>query len=112
MTLSIPPTRNHKQLAAWINTQQFVDDKKRPVRATVESRRVSTDRKAGRLRVPGKGRQGLLLKIVLIDTPAPTGDWWYDRRRGILFEHNSGETYRRHDEAREWVAKNLQRKGR
>lgn len=102
--LAIPPTRNHRQLANWINEHKLVDSQGRPVTAKIERRRTSTDRKiAGtRLRRPGKGRQGLLLEIWPIGA-----DTWRPEQR--LFRHESSETYRRHDEAREWIEKNLRR---
>ena len=103
-SLKIPPTRNHRQLANWINEHQLVDSNGRLVCARVERWRTNTDRKIGRLRWPGKGRQGLLLEIWLVDPPPKLP---YDQRR--LFRHESGETYRRHSEAREWVEKNLRR---
>ncbi len=103
-SLKIPPTRNHRQLANWINEHQLVDDRGRRVCAKVERWRTSTDRKIGRLRWPGKGRQGLLLEIWLADPPSTLP---YTERR--LYRHESSETYRRHSEAREWVEKNLRR---
>ena len=106
-SLKIPLTRNHRQLANWINEQQLVDSRGRRVCAKVEQRRTSTDRKVGRLRWPGKGRQGLLLEIWLVDPPPKLS---YEERR--LYRHESSETYRRHSEAREWVEKNLRRRVR
>jgi hypothetical protein len=50
-----------------------------------------TDRKIGRLRVPGKGRRGNRLLV---------------RRRSdkrIVFDHNAAETYRSNDEVEYWV---------
>ena len=35
-SVKLPPTRNHRQLAAWINAQQLVDDRGRPVLARVD----------------------------------------------------------------------------
>lgn len=96
--LKLPPTRNHRQLADWINTQDLVDESRRAVRAAVQQWTSSTDTKIGRLRIAGKGRRGLRLEI------KPT------KSMNVLYSHESGETYRRHEEAREWVAKNLQRK--
>ena len=102
MTLKLPPTRNHRQLADWINANKLVDDQGRLVEARVDSWRTNTDRKIGRLRWPGKGRQGLLLEIW------PVGAVFYPDQR--LFRHESSGTYRRHREAREWVERNLRRK--
>lgn len=105
-SLKIPPTRNHRQLANWINAHTLVDDRGRLVRAQVDRIRTSTDRKIGRLRWPGKGRQGLILEIWLVDPPRQRSA---ERR---LYRHESSETYRRHSEAREWVEKNLRRQAR
>jgi hypothetical protein len=102
MTLKLPPTRNHRQLANWINTNKLVDDQGRRVEARVTNWRTNTDRKIGRLRWPGKGREGLLLEIW------PVGSFWHPDQR--LFRHESSETYRRHSEARQWVEENLRRK--
>jgi len=99
-----PPTRNHRQLADWINVQKLVDDRGRPVEARVDRVTTNTDRQlAGtRLRHVGRGRQGLVLEIW------PVGaDTW--RREQRLFRHESSETYRRHEEARAWVEQNLRR---
>lgn len=108
--LTLPPTRNHRQLANWINAQNLVDEKRRAVRADVQQWTSNTDTKIGRLRQAGKGRRGLRLEIKLVKTPEPTNDWFANRHLGILFQHESGETYRRHEEAREWVGKNLHSK--
>ncbi len=94
---SIPPTRNHRQLAAWINSKRVYDRLGRRVVAIVDSWRASTDRPAGRLRIAGKGRDGLRLRI--------RAEFAY--RDPDLFEHKSSETYRTHQEARDWVAQNL-----
>ena len=104
-SLKIPPTRNHRQLANWINEHTLVDSHGRRVCAQVQSWRTSTDRKIGRLRWPGKGRQGLILEIWLVDPPHKLS---YAERR--LYRHESSETYRRHSEAREWVEKHLRRR--
>lgn len=108
--LKLPPTRNHRQLAIWINEHKLVDNRGRLVCARVNRVRTSTDRKVGRLRRPGKGRQGLLLEIWLLEppsslpTPQPTKSHYEARR---LYRHESSETYRRHSEAREWVEQHL-----
>lgn len=102
--IAIPPTRNHRQLAAWVNSKRLFDRFGNRVCAKVSAGRVSTDRKlAGtRLRRAGRGRASLRLEIwidggSLLDPAAK------------LFEHESGETYRRHGEARAWIAQNLHR---
>jgi hypothetical protein len=105
--MKIPPTRNHRQLAKWINENKLVYSLERKrVRATVMSYRNSTDTKiAGtRFRRQGKGRQGLLLEI-LVDEGDPIG------HPACIYRHESGETYRRHSEAREWVEKYLRKAG-
>jgi len=106
--VKLPPTRNHRQLAAWINEHKLVDSKGRPVIARVERVRTNTDsRVAGtRFRRVGKGREGLRLEIwpvgasMFKPTLAPSE---------CLFSHTSSETYRKHSEAREWVETNLRR---
>ena len=94
--LKLPPTRNHRQLAAWINEQKLVDESGRPVAASVDRVRTNTDRKipGTRLRSPGKGRVGLSLEI----WPVGAETWRVEQR---LYRHESSETYRRHSEARE-----------
>lgn len=104
--LLLPPTRNHRQIAAWINAQGLVDDRGRPVVARVDSVTTNTDtRVAGtRFRRVGRGRRGLVLEIWPRDAktfmPPPE-----DR----LFRHESSGTYRRHSEARAWVEQHLRR---
>ena len=98
--LIIPPTRTHRQLAAWINANELTFEG-HAVAAKIEPSYTNTDRKIGRLRWPGKGRRGLKLTI------------WYERLgRQPVFEHDSSETYRRHKEARWWCETNLERKRR
>jgi len=104
--LNIPPTKNHRQLAAWINRVHLVDNKGRTVVATVERRKYNTDRhpKGVRYRIEGRGRWGLVFEIWLLARTEPV-DHWHDHNR--LYSHNSGETYRKHEEARRWVTENL-----
>ncbi|HSX23319.1 MAG TPA: hypothetical protein VLE97_11150 [Gaiellaceae bacterium] len=102
--MTIPPTRNHRQLANWINAHGLVDDRGRPVSARVDRVTTNTDtRVAGtRFRRVGRGRRGLVLEIW------PVGaDTWKPELR--LYRHESSETYRRHSEARRWVEENLRR---
>jgi len=100
--LIIPPTRNHRQLAVWINAQELVDLKDRPIVASVtrEKNDTGSNIKGTRLRRPGKGRWGLVLEI-----------WLKDRKlkHDCLFEHHAAETYRTHSEARSWAASNLKK---
>ena len=103
--MTIPPTRNHRQLASWINAHKLVDDRGRPVCARVESIQTNTDgRVAGtRFRRIGKGRQGLVLEIWPADAKLLA------RTEERLYRHESSETYRKHSEARAWVEQNLRR---
>jgi hypothetical protein len=103
--LVLPPTRNHRQLADWINTQQIVDSLGRPVAARVDRVTTSTDsRVAGtRFRRIGKGRTGLVLEIW------PAHAKILSRPEERLYRHASSETYRRHSEARTWIEQNLRR---
>jgi hypothetical protein len=102
--LTIPPTRNHRQIANWVNAQQLVDDHGRLVEARGARITTNTDRfLAGtRLRHEGRGRHGLLLEI----WPRDTDPWDTDQR---LYSHESSGTYRRHSEARAWIEQNLRR---
>jgi hypothetical protein len=104
--LALPPTRNHRQLANWINAQKLVDDRGRPVAARVDRITTSTDsRVAGtRFRRIGKGRPGLVLEIWLVEKPMHL-----PHAEARLYRHESSETYRRHSEARAWVEQNLRR---
>lgn len=57
--------------------------------ARVEPWSYNTDRKIGRLRHPGKGREGNRLVV---------------RLQGVeVFVHNAAETYRHNDEVEEWL---------
>jgi hypothetical protein len=99
LPLVIPPTKNHRQLAAWVNQADLVDAKGRSVRATVDEWKTNTDQKMGRLRWPGKGRRGLMLRL-------------YAKRRRPkpdeqIYENESGLWYARHDEARGWIVRHL-----
>jgi hypothetical protein len=99
----IPATRNHRQLAAWVNLKKLFSDDGRPVTAVVTQGWSSTDRKlAGtRLRVAGKGRSGLRLTLYV-----PRSKRARDGQM-ILYQHDMSETYRQHSEARHWIENNL-----
>ena len=100
--LKLPPTRNHRQLANWINEHKLVDDRGRQVAARIERVKTSTDRRVvgTRFRRVGKGRQGLRLEIWL-------AGFSLFQPEARLYRHESSETYRRHDEARAWVEQHL-----
>lgn len=102
--MKLPPTRNHRQLADWVNAHKLVDGQGRPVCARVERVTTNTDtRVAGtRFRRVGRGRPGLLLEIW------PVGASVLDPERR-LYRHESSGTYRRHSEARAWIEQNLRR---
>lgn len=100
--MKLPPTRDHRQLANWINVHELVDMRGRPVSARVERITTNTDSSVAgtRLRRVGKGRRGMLLEIWPIGASILDPD---ER----LYRHASSETYRRHAEARAWVEQNL-----
>ena len=50
----------------------------------------NTDRKCGRLRIPGKGRAGYVIRI-------------YNANGDQLLSHHSGETYRKNYEVEHWI---------
>jgi len=105
--VKIPPTRNHRQLASWVNDAKLVDDRGRKVVARVDSVVTNTDTKVAgtRFRRIGRGRQGLVLEIWLADPPPRLP---FEERR--LYRHESSETYRRHGEARRWIEDNLRQR--
>lgn len=88
--------RRLKTIARWINENLGVNG----FRAEIERGFCNTDRKlAGtRLRIPGQGRWGNRLMV-------------YQAGEGLVFDHNSAETYRCNDEVEEWLAKLLGRMG-
>lgn len=100
--MKIPPTKNHRQLAKWINATQLYTVVGQRVCARVSAGRVNTDSKLAGTRLirKGRGRASLRLEIWI-----DGGSMWDPSHR--LFEHESGETYRRHSEARAWIEKNL-----
>ena len=81
-----PKARTLKKIAEWVNSNPSLG-----LAANTRSVVYSTDRKAGRLRIPGKGRKGVLLTLT-------------DESGKILFSHNSGETYRCNFEVERWLA--------
>lgn len=104
--MKLPPTRNHRQLAAWINSRRLVDVHGREVCARVDAITTNTDtRVAGtRQRRIGRGRPGIVLEILL------NGASLFDPS-ARLYRHESSGTYRRHAEARVWVEQNLRSAG-
>lgn len=104
--LVLPPTRNHRQLAAFVNAEKLVDEKGRLVVARVERVTTNTDtRVAGtNFRRIGRGRKGLLLEIWPAHAPLFMPD-----PAERLFRHESSGTYRKHSEARRWIEQNLRR---
>jgi hypothetical protein len=60
------------------------------LRAKVVPGYCNTDRKAGRLRVPGKGRHGN--RLIVTDVTGKT-----------ILDHNGAETYRSNDEVERWL---------
>lgn len=79
--------RRIKTIAEWINAN--MDGYK----AEIIEGFCDTDRKAGRLRIPGKGRYGNRLIV---------------RKAGaVVLDHNSAETYRRNEEIEEWLDREL-----
>lgn len=104
----LPPTRTARQLAAWVNAHPVVDGGRRRVRAKVERSHSSTDRQIGRLRWPGKGRSGVRLTLYAYDSNN-------DQTGGLpveIYQHDTSETYRTHDEARQWISTHLTLKRR
>lgn len=75
--------RRLKQIAEWINANMP------NYTAEIVEGYCDTDRKAGRLRIPGKGRYGNRLIV---------------RKAGaVVLDHNSAETYRRNEEVEQWL---------
>jgi len=58
-------------------------------KARIERGYCNTDRKVGRLRVPGKGREGNRLIVE------------FEGR--VVFDHNAAETYRHNQEVENWL---------
>lgn len=92
MPTSIPPTKTHHDLAAWLNGLRMF-------RAVAESAKSNTDIHHGKIRVPGRGRRGVKLTV-----------WWRrpndmvrDPDEVKIYEHDTSECYRKHAEARAWI---------
>lgn len=85
--------RRLKAIAAWIN--ENVSE----LHAEVRSSYCNTDRKVGRLRWPGKGRNGN--EILVFKSDAPCFDEYHNPP---VFRHNAAETYRSNDEVERWLA--------
>ena len=70
---------------------RFINENLPDLEAKIEQGYCNTDRKVGRLRVPGRGRIGSRLK---------------GRRRSdgkVILDHNSAETYRTNREVEAWL---------
>ena len=79
--------RRLKQIAEWINANMP------GYTAELAEGYCNTDRKAGRLRIPAKGRYGNRLIV---------------RKAGaVILDHNSAETYRRNEEVERWLDREL-----
>lgn len=77
--------RRLSAIAAWINSNLAANG----FVARIEEGYCNTDRKAGRLRIPGKGRTGNRLVV--------------ERNGAVVLDHNSAETYRHNGEVEEWL---------
>lgn len=74
-------------IAAWINTNMTGYE------ATIIKISYSTDSKVGRLRAPGKDRDGNKLVV---------------KKDGVVvLSHNSAETYRKNEEVEQWIKDTL-----
>jgi len=86
-------SRRLPAIAAWIN----VNMSRYGYLAKIEAGYCNTDRKIGRLRIPGKGRHGNRL-IVL--------------REGVaVLDHNAAETYRTNSEVESWLQRECKANG-
>lgn len=79
-------TRKLKTIAEYINNNMNM----KGYSAFLEKSYTNTDRKAGRLRIPGKGRSGYKLTV-----------GFYGK---IIFTHDSSQTYRSNKEVENWLA--------
>ena len=72
---------------------RYINDHLPGYEAKIEEGYCDTDRKAGRLRIQGRGRTGNRIKV---------------RRRAtgeVVLDHNSAETYRSNSEVVAWIAR-------
>jgi hypothetical protein len=67
-------------------------------RAEIVPGYYNTDRKAGRLRIPGKGRTGNRLIVRSL-------------KNDVVFDHNAADTYRCNGEVEVWVEDHITGKG-
>lgn len=72
-----------------------INEKLPGFQARIEEGYCNTDRKVGRLRVPGKGRRGNRLIV----TDEATGE--------VVLDHNAAETYRHNSEVEAWLESRL-----
>lgn len=79
-------SRRLPTIAKWINANV------EGLTATIEQGYCNTDRKIGRLRVPGKGRRGNRLIVKHVSGY-------------VVLDHNAAETYRYNKEVEDWLEK-------
>ncbi len=71
---------------------------------TVEKSHANTDRQIGRLRWPGKGRDGT--RIIVRDPAQMEPPRWGAKPTNepmVLLDHDNAETYRRTDDVKRWI---------
>lgn len=96
--MKLKPMRNRKQLLTELellkgtrlaSLAKFINDRLPGYVAKIEPGYCNTDRKVGRLRIPGRGRNGNKLVV---------------RKNGeVVFDHNAAETYRKNSEVVNWI---------
>lgn len=86
---------------------EFIRDRWPELRVTLEEWTTSTDRKAGRLRIPGRGRRGK--RLTVYDRALDRSG--YGCRESVLLQHHSGETYRFNSDVCEWIVARLNTHG-
>lgn len=78
-------------MARRLNTlAKVINESSRGFSATVVPGRSNTDRKVGRLRIPGKGREGNRLIVK-------------NKKGQVVFDHNSAEPYRTNADVESWM---------